>query len=69
VDAPKVVGYERSTERAFSLRSSVWPHVTKKRPEIIKAVPIRLDPQCSTPNSNLDMVHERVKASEQREKG
>jgi hypothetical protein len=50
------IGIVGPIERAFCLRSTLWPHVTKKRPERIKVVPITLPN-----NPQQSMVHKRVK--------
>jgi hypothetical protein len=42
VSKARNIGMVGPTERAFSLLSTLWPHVTKKRPERIKVVPITL---------------------------
>jgi hypothetical protein len=49
------IGMVGPTERAFSFLSTLWPHVTKKRPERIKVVPItqprkRDSPRMKVPN-------------------
>ncbi len=42
VSKARNIGIVSPIERAFCLCSTLWPHVTKKRPERIKVVPIRL---------------------------
>jgi hypothetical protein len=56
VSKARNIGMVGPTERAFSFLSTLWPHVTKKRPERIKVVPITLPN-----NPQQSMVHKRVK--------
>jgi hypothetical protein len=56
VSKARNIGIVGPIERAFCLRSTFWPHVTKKRPERIKVVPITQPRKRDSPRMKVPKI-------------